>query len=98
MDFDVRELLRGECLEVYWDAERCWRPARFDISTAGVAFVELKDGSRLRLEQALLTGIRRVFSGALSGPAPSVRVPPAGGNAARRGERLGRHHADRNRE
>ena len=58
-DFDVRELRRGETVEVFLEPERRWCRAVFDISTAGLAFIELPNHRQLRLEQALLMGMRR---------------------------------------
>ena len=57
-ELDVRRLERGDAVELFVDGERRWRLATFDISTAGVAFVELPQRIQFRLEQALLMGLR----------------------------------------
>jgi hypothetical protein len=57
-DFDVRSLERGDPVELYLELEHRWQRAIFDISTAGVAFVELPGRVQFRLDQALLMGLR----------------------------------------
>lgn len=55
----MRRLQRGDGVEVYLEIERRWQRGTFDISTAGVAFIELPGRVQFRLEQALLMGLRR---------------------------------------
>jgi hypothetical protein len=57
-DLDVRSLERGDAVELYLEPEHRWQRATFDISTAGVAFVELPGRVQFRLDQALLMGLR----------------------------------------
>jgi hypothetical protein len=51
-------LERGDAVELYLELERRWQRATFDISTAGVAFVEVPGRVQFRFDQALLMGLR----------------------------------------
>jgi len=59
-DGDVRKLRPRDEVEVYLEAARSWTPGVFDISSAGVAYVELSNGVIIGLANAMLTGLRRV--------------------------------------
>ena len=58
-ELDVRTLERGDSVELYLELEHRWQRGMFDISTAGIAFVELPGRVQFRLDQALLMGLRR---------------------------------------
>jgi hypothetical protein len=60
-DHDVRNLAPGDEVEVYVAPERAWAPGIFDVSTAGVAYVELGGRAIVRLDGAMLMGLRRVI-------------------------------------
>jgi hypothetical protein len=59
-DSDVRNLEPGDEVEVYVAPERAWASGTFDISTAGVAYVELRGRAMISLDGAILMGLRRV--------------------------------------
>jgi hypothetical protein len=61
-DYDVKHLAPGDGVEVFIEPERRWAPGIFAISTAGIAFIELRPRIHLRFEQALLMGLRRVIA------------------------------------
>lgn len=60
-DYDVRQLSPGDAVEVFVEPDRRWEPGIFAISTAGTAFVEIRDRIQFRFEQALLMGLRRII-------------------------------------
>ena len=57
-ELDVRHLQLGDAVEVFIDSARGWCRGYFDITTAGVAVIELPGGERIQLGDALLLGIR----------------------------------------
>ena len=59
-DGDVRNLEPGDDVEVYIAPERTWAPGVFDISTRGVAYVQLGGRAMIGLEGAMLMGLRRI--------------------------------------
>ena len=63
-DYDVRQLAAGDAVEVFIEANRRWEPGVFAISTAGMAFVEIRGRVQFRFEQALLMGLRRITDAA----------------------------------
>src|SRR3954451_384915 len=62
LQFDVRCLDAGDRVEVFMDAERRWARGRFEISTAGVALVQLPNGQEIRFDVALRMGLRRILN------------------------------------
>ena len=58
-EFDLRNLQRGEVVEVFVDRARGWCRGTFEITTAGVAIVELAGGETVALAEALRNGIRQ---------------------------------------
>jgi hypothetical protein len=58
-DYDVRDLEIGDPVELFIAPERRWERGTFGVSTAGVAFVEIRGRVQFRFEQALLMGMRR---------------------------------------
>jgi hypothetical protein len=60
-DNDVRNLEPGDEVEVYIAPERAWASGVFDVSTKGVAYVELRGRAMISLDGAMLMGLRRVL-------------------------------------
>jgi hypothetical protein len=62
LQFDVRCLDVGDRVEVFVDKVRGWARGKFEISTAGLALIQLADGEQIRFDAALRMGLRRILT------------------------------------
>jgi hypothetical protein len=62
LQFDVRYLDAGDRVEVFLDTQGGWRRGRFEISTTGLALIQLTCGQDISFDAALRMGVRRILN------------------------------------
>jgi hypothetical protein len=62
LQFDVHLLEAGDPVDIYLDTSGLWHHGRVEVSHTGIACVALADGRRVRMESAVLMGLRRVLN------------------------------------